>query len=217
MDRREAIKGIAAAGGVAVMPSFISANSNTLLPSHFIGLGGAGCNALEVIYEQRQKGYFTCITDPARPNLAEAIQFLSYKPPVVTGSDAMEYLLKDDYVLQPTDEMQMLLSQQHHYVLLAGLGGYTGTRLLQAFTQYLFKEKQSFSIVASLPFTWETGRRKPVEQLLPNFQALHQFHSFDLNQLAGEKENKKMKMNLFFQMANEQFYRLFLQHQPHPY
>ncbi len=37
-------------------------------PTHFIGLGGAGCNALEYIHRQGITAKYTCISYPERPH-----------------------------------------------------------------------------------------------------------------------------------------------------
>ena len=45
---------------------------------HFIGLGGAGCNALEHIYRQGIHANYTCISYPERPELPADIHFIKY-------------------------------------------------------------------------------------------------------------------------------------------
>ena len=211
MNRREVIKGIAATAAIAIVPPVIPAISSTPLPIHFIGLGGAGCNGLEVIYAKKNSGHFTCITDIARTHLPPAIQFIPFQSIFTPSTSAAACLPDYNFAFQLTAAIQMLLSQPQQYVLLAGLGGYTGTRLLQAFTGYLLKKNRPFTIVASLPFTWETDRRKSVETRLPHFQALPQFHAFDLSQLSKKGEKGNINMKLFMQLANEEFYTIYRQ------
>lgn len=158
---------------------------------HYIGLGGAGCHAIEYIHKKGVKAKFIGISYPVRLHLPADIQFISY----VRVSKSQKF------------DGRELIKDNFRYVLLAGLGGNTGTCLVEELTHLLMSRNKEFQAICSLPFTFEGEQRRMLAQRVKTkFQSSGNFICFDLNLI--RKNWDDMTLSRAFEKADEQFFWL---------
>jgi cell division GTPase FtsZ len=197
MNRREAIKGIAALGAGAFLLNKLTLSNAESKSIHFIGIGGAGSNGVEFLHKKGIQAKYTCISNPVRENLPSAINFIHFIPPGEKYSE-----------MKPPAEVLEIFDRDDQFVLLAGLGGYTGTYMTEQLTHFLQAKKKSFMTICSLPFHFEgQKKRERSEQMLHKLQSSANFFSFDLQDI--KKRYGNMKLNIAFERADEQFYEIF--------
>jgi len=69
ITRRAALKGLTILTAAAFLPTALFFGDEDEKMTHFIGLGGAGTNAVEFLFKNGIKGKFTCVSYPQRPKL----------------------------------------------------------------------------------------------------------------------------------------------------
>ena len=160
---------------------------------HFIGLGGAGCNALEYIYRQGIKAKYTCISYPERPELPPDIRFIKCTRQIKRHLFETGSLFKED----------------SKYILLAGLGGDTGSNLLVELASILWVRNKEFILLCSLPFSFEGAQRRVIAgNIKTRFKSMDNFICFDLEEMRQIWGNVTLKVA--FEKADKEFYNLFL-------
>jgi len=160
-------------------------------PIHFIGLGGAGCNALEYIHQQGIKAKYTGISYLERPHLPKDIHFITF----VRQS---KWQLFDG---------SKLFTQHCRYILLAGLGGNTGSYLVEELTQLLKARHIEFLTICSFPFSLEGNQRRiTAEKVKTRFESTVNFICFDLNFIIRTWGDQTLSSA--FEKADQQFYWL---------
>lgn len=160
---------------------------------HFIGLGGAGCTALEHIYQQGIQAKYTCISYPERPELPPDIHFIKYAR------------LSKWHLF----EVGNLFKENCRYILLAGLGGNTGSYLVEELTPFLWVRNKEFLVLCSSPFSFEGAQRRIIaEKVKTKFQSMDNFICFDLEDMRQIWGNITLKGA--FDHANKEFYKHFL-------
>jgi cell division GTPase FtsZ len=60
-----------------------------------------------------------------------------------------------------------LFEPNNHFVIIAGLGGYTGTYMWKHFVKWLTAQQKSFSAIGTLPFSFE---RKNTQTIVARIQ-----------------------------------------------
>lgn len=173
---------------------------------HFIGLGGAGCNILEFFHQKGLKGNYTCITNPKRENLSKDIQFIHYCSP---RDEKTKGILADMTVpLILSEEVKAVFSENYTYVLLAGLGSYTGTYMTEELTILLQENNKNFVSICCMPFLFEGDLyRLYAEKIKNRFQILPNFRFYDLEEIKEKHGNKGFRE--VFEIANNEIYKLF--------
>jgi cell division GTPase FtsZ len=158
---------------------------------HFIGLGGGGCNAVEYVHSKGIQATYTCISYPERPSLPSDIHFSTF-------ARHNKWDLFDGYDL---------VRKNRRYVLLAGLGGKTGTYLVEEFILLLQYQNRNFLTICSLPFAFEGYQRRTIANgVRTKFQSMNNFICFDLNSIV--KHWGDMTLTDAFEKADERFFWL---------
>ncbi|MCX6227378.1 MAG: hypothetical protein NTV01_22015 [Bacteroidia bacterium] len=158
---------------------------------HFIGLGGGGCNAVEYIHSKGIQANYTCISHPERSSLPSDIHFQTF-------ARLSKWDLFDGYDL---------VRKNRRYVLLSGLGGKTGTYLVEEFMLLLQYQNRDFLTICSLPFAFEGHQRRIfAERFRAKFQSMKNFICFDLNSIV--KHWADITLTDAFEKADERFYWL---------
>lgn len=173
---------------------------------HFIGLGGAGSNVLEGIYAKGFHAKFTCISNPARPHLPDKIHFLKFIPPGQTSyprGRASSGFSDLNTPLHLTREIKEVFTENERYILLAGLGGYTGTKLVEQLITWLHENDKEFMVICSMPYAFEGERRLYASSIVKKFQMLPNFHYYD-----PELDFEELG-SLTIKATNEKFWVLF--------
>jgi hypothetical protein len=170
---------------------------------HIIGLGDGGCNVLEYIFKQGFEAEYTCITSPTR-SFPKEIQFIGFDPGI-TLSEFLQGSSKKNFNL-PKD-IKELFEPDNMYVLLAGLGSYTGTSFIKGLFKYLPTRKRDFMAICSYPFQFEGRRRKDfAESITIAFKETDNFIFFYMNSVIEKCGN----VSLFeaFHRADVEVYRI---------
>ena len=172
---------------------------------HFIGLGGAGCNALEYICKIGIYGKYTCIDFPGkRRKLFDEINYIDYKSPMQRN--------KIPLWLEPnkanlTEEIEDILTGNYQFVLLVGVGGHTGTALVSAISEMLKNETKTFLTICFIPFILERERTKVADKAKAFFKAIPNVHLIENTKLA---ENfKHLKLEGAFMEANKMTFEIY--------
>src|SRR5690606_33418372 len=139
---------------------------------HFIGLGGAGCNVVEGMHAKEIQGKFTCITELKRPHLAEQIQFAIFLPPGDRERKLPSGIPDMKLPIQLSDKIKEVFSENDTYILLAGLGGFTGTKLVGQLIPWLQNHHKNFVVCCSIPFAFEGESRDIAFRLVDQFRSL---------------------------------------------
>ncbi len=165
---------------------------------HFIAFGGAGCNIMEEALSLHITGQFTYVNRKERETLKPQARFVPFTPPGLKRLHNSELDVLSDMGLdcELPGELIANLSHKVEYVLMAGLGGYTGTKLLKKFADFLEQNGFRFSIFCSLPFGFESGDRMQNAKLflsvLSNTVPRRVFHLEEMAKELGELEFAKV-------------------------
>lgn len=179
MKRNDFIKGIAATTAGLLMPTFLfqqSKSNNDVRKLHFVGLGCAGCCFSMYIHRKEVEARYTHIDKVTKfSNHKQILNFVQYYPeqaPQIESEflDDSIYLLPKQRPRFETDNFIRLCTEsdaqiesiiETHFrtdetiVLLAGLGGLTGTNLSAALFTRLQAAKQNVFLIATTPFDSE--------------------------------------------------------------
>lgn len=174
------------------------------LPTHFIGLGGAGSNVLEYIHSKGLQAQYTCITSPERLHLAPDINFIRFDSPE-------DYYLNDnlhneEIILSP--EIKNVFQGKSRYILLAGLGGYTGTLLGKSLFNFLKENNKEFMMICSYPYSFEGPKRiKIANKTTRELKNSPNFKCFNLEMIREKYGN--LPLTVAFEKADEHFYQIY--------
>ncbi len=193
MNRRKALKTIMAMGAISVSPQMLLGKNKPSQQFHFVGLGNSGCNIARYFLSQNPKGKFTCITHSKPKNLDSRIQFIQIPPIgkiIHPFGNPYHIVSNPDAEIKLNHEVLQLTEGNDKFVLLAGLGGFTGSKLAQQLTLRLHEENKFFQTICSLPFTFEgTKRRKNALKVLNPIKELPQVKYFELDSLKQKYED----------------------------
>ena len=179
---------------------------------HFIGLGSFGSNALEIIYNKGVKAKYTYISYPKRKPLPVDIDFIYFIPPGKIESDEMIERFKRpnmniEFVVP--DEILALFNEDHRYILLSGVGGYTGTYMTDKLSQFLIENNKDFLAICRLPFSIENLKKPFAEVIRLKYQLMSNFRFFESDMMYKKYGNIKVKDA--FEKLDEEFYNIFLE------
>ena len=108
-----------------------------------------------------------------------------------------------------SDELKKVFENNERFILLAGLSGFTGTKLTAALNEYLKIKNKDFILICSLPFDFESDPRKSNAQIVVNnLKNKSNFEFFRLQAIREQYGNLKLKDA--FLLGNEFFYNTFL-------
>ena len=172
-------------------------------PLHLIGFGGAGSNIIIALQKMGLPAKYTCITQPERENLAPEIAYINFMPPGeqrITKTGKEFFIPNMQAPVQVPQNIYSLFIPEAHYVLIAGLGGYTGTYLMEHFGTWLPAHKISFTAICVLPFSFErAGSKTIIKRIQKKFKENKRFHFIDLDTYQ-EKFGDKPLQELFEQV-----------------
>jgi cell division GTPase FtsZ len=187
-------------------------NDKNKKPIHIIGLGGAGSNMVEYIHNKDFQAKFTMVTKPIRTNLPSEINFIEYvSKGIYFGKDGDKVRFSDfsQPVIVPK-KLNNFFSNDYHYVLLAGFGGFTGTVLTRELAFMLKENLISFNIICTMPFEFEGQIRKIfANSAKQKLQDIPNIQYFDLDIIREKYGN--LLMEDAFEKANEEIYLCVIQ------
>ena len=141
---------------LAILPKTLIVAKDTA-HLHFIGFGGAGVNALLLFNSKGISGKYTAITTTDRDPLPPDIHFIAYNLPHTHGDKTMfEY----------PEAVHQLLDTDEYFVLLAGLGGFCGTFMLEATMAKLNEQNKNYTAITTAPFAFEKDRQQRAQAII---------------------------------------------------
>jgi len=179
-------------------------------PLHFIGFGGAGSNIIIALQKMGLPAKYTCITQPERENLVREIAYINFMPPGeqrITKTGKEFFIPNMQAPVQVPQNIYSLFEPEAHYVLIAGLGGYTGTYLMAHFGTWLQEHQKSFTAICVLPFSFErAGSKTIIKRIQKKFKENKRFHFIDLDTYQEKFGDKPLQE--LFEQVNEEVYAL---------
>jgi len=210
--RPEALKGPAASGAITLLPKLLLPSSAKTSSIHFVGLGGAGSNQVEFLFNKGIIGKFTCISNPVRLNLPKEIQFVHFIPPGESYHKNGVEVLRISDMKQPIaipDSILNIFDSNEEFILLSGLGGYTGTFMTEELTIMLNQRKKLFLTVSSLPFKFEGQQRRLIaENTINKLKSIASFQYYELEEIKNEYGD--LTIRDAFEKVNERLYETYL-------
>lgn len=179
-------------------------------PLHIIGFGGAGSTISIALQKMGIPAKYTCITHPKRTDLAPEIDFISFVPPGIsrvtkTGRVFFSPEMRAPIVV-PANVYE-LFEPNAQYVIIAGLGGYTGTFMWNHFVKWLAAQQKSFSAIGILPFSFERkGAKSIVARIQKKLEEKENCHFIALDSYT-EKFGDKPMTELFEQVNRDVYGR----------
>lgn len=182
----------------------------TQTETHIVGLGRGGTNAVKYIWNQWEKGRFTVINDPDNADIPDGINLIPFHSPKIrkfSGKHRDFYIPDIDQALELPDELTGLFRENCRLVLLAGLGGYTGTKMAEALSLMLHKEQKDFLTICSMPFSFEGRNRLTIaRESKERMKAIPNCYFFELDMLRNDYVN--MALSEAFTAADRCFYKI---------
>jgi hypothetical protein len=179
--------------------------------THFIGLGNCGCNVLQFFHQKGLEGKYTGIAELGARILYADINYISFTPPRYDP-----FNLSNPKVLFPDmrqklvmpAEVKDLFRENHRYVLIAGLGGYTGTKMVEELTHWLDDVGEVFVTICSLPFHFEGKIRNTIaEKSLIKLRQICNFRYFDHISIMDHCVD--LTVPDVFRLGNQKFYETY--------
>jgi len=168
---------------------------------HVIGLGGAGSNILEQLFKVQPSLKYTMVTDPIRSSIPESVEFIHY-----IHHFAFRNELGEEVNFLPAALVERI-GIDEHLIILAGLGGGTGTLLTDQLIQFCINSNISFQVGCSWPLSFEGAKRlKRAEEFESNYKDFQNIYiaSDKTNKFHQTSSNKKSLLgNLFVTMNDE--------------
>ena len=196
---------------LALSPQACELHSSVDKDIHIIGLGTAGCSALHYFQNKKIAAKYTAITETNDLVSLEGIEHIPFTPPRY-----VRYKMKDRLIWYPDLDKQIVLpngikelfSQDHRFILLAGLGGYTGTYMAEVLSTMLNDCEMLFYTICSLPFPFEgTERNTFAITTFNKLRHISNFRYFDFKVLAEQYGD--ISLAKAFEKGDEKFYEIY--------
>ncbi|MDG5800785.1 hypothetical protein QA597_10480 [Marinilabiliaceae bacterium ANBcel2] len=214
MNRRDLIKKLIAAGLLAAMPiKSTSAKQLKETPQlHFIGLSDAGANIIRHFHSKGMRGKYTIISTELSFQLHPDIDHIQIEVRNRTSGfnpyHPSIHLCDNGENMNIPDSVYSIFNNNDLFVLLSGLGGYTGSRLMESLSRKLEEKQKDYRAICSLPFRFEgIVRRSSALYTLNSIGNINTVHAFELEDL--RKDHPDMVLSNAFNKANEEFWRIF--------
>lgn len=159
---------------------------------------------MESFFKKGEKGKYTYITNIKREYYSSEIDFIFYGSPKMKWNEVAD--ISKSLILPK--EIKEIFMDNHKYILLTGLGGYTGTYLLKELIVLLKEENKDFLALCALPFAFEGFIREQYSEQFKNlFPNLPNLKYFELDTIKEKYGNKSFVEG--FEIAADEMYKLF--------
>jgi len=183
------------------------------LDLHVIGLGHGGSMSLKYIHDKGYKAKYTTINEHRLKNVeGSEIDFIPFVPPrylfrTRPNGEPVDHSQMDKPLVIP-DEVINLFEKGHFYVLLAALGGYTGTLMMEGLSRMLIDRQEKFLGICSIPFSFEGRLRESyAKATVKEFGLYQNFRWFELDDLLDRY--KDLRLGEAYTRASEEFCLIF--------
>lgn len=219
MKRRELIKGLAAMSALTLLPGLNGLGNRKNDNLHFIGLGSGGTNMARHIQQQGIAGSFTCITwfpSIIAPHPLDPHPFKPYPFVPFQGFNHIDYEYPREFrkctdlgrkKIPLTNKMKTLLSGDYIYVVLVGLGSFTGTSLIADVIEHFEERQCKYLSICSLPFQCEGRWRNEYAGIkMVDLKQYENVKYFDNNFI---NKYNNISISKCFDLVNEEIFRIF--------
>lgn len=210
MNKNSEIRTDHLANLIQLKPRVFKTNPN-VKNRHFVGFGGAGCNMIYSLYKLGLEGKYTAISSPCRKHVDPDIPYIYFAHPDSKDKEEkvkMNELGKTDFNLL-LKEIDKIFDDCDEFFLFAGLGGLTGTFLINRYISKLESNGKSFKSICSLPFRFESKKRKIDSALLiEKFRTSKTFYYFSNQNAARKDGNSKLKLSELFMKIDFDLFQL---------
>lgn len=167
----------------------------------FMGIGGCGLNTIIRLIQSRKLSVEnTCCINTDQESLAES-------------KAGLRILAKKDNIKKVADEIRKRFLYAQKIILIAGLGGFTGSNFLPLIAQGLISYKLNVVAVAIKPFNFEGSARletartavQAIQILLPKENIFVFENQLLLN--AIKKLDKNISLHDAFKLMDEQIFK----------
>lgn len=211
MNRKEFLKNISAMGGLSLLFPKMRSSENHLSIQHyhFIGLGGCGTRALLEFKAHKLNVTFSAVNVNlnAIKSIPEEVSYNYWDDSLTDDTinwEGIKTSIKRQ--IRPYNTRD-IIDKNSHFVLLAGLGGNTGTRLLNIILSKLKEERRKHSIICTVPYAFEGGcRRKLALDFFKQHQTNQNYHFVDAEII--RKRNPGLKMIDAFRILDNEMYEV---------
>jgi len=157
MERRHVIKRLTGLAALAFLPKQHLYALHQKKPIHIVGLGSAGTKVMNLFYSMGLGDKYTAITDPRGCDLPAGVQINPYHHKLTPRERVWQEFYNPQSIVpfKFPENVKKVFSEDHRFVLLAGLGGYTATHMSRGIIPLLQVHKKDFKAVLSLPFKFE--------------------------------------------------------------
>lgn len=211
MDRRELLKSISLLSGAAIfLPKDLLANKRAK-NLHLVGMGDGGCKMVQYLLNRNDQADFTLINSSFKGYYAPISKQVIYEIPndAYTGRNINLTTLQSQECL-PQNIKNVFADNSKHYVIIAGLGGFTGSYLSRAFISHLKSNNIAYNSIISLPFTHEgLIKRNNAEIIKSSFGKIQNTVFVDFDSIREKHGN--FKLVDAFAIANEYVYKAYKQ------
>ena len=205
MKRRTLLKTLGLIGLGSAFPNVPFAKDSSLTKRHLIGLGGAGTNFLEYAYVKGIKADYTSINAQIRLPFTSSFNWIPFelKSPQAgnrnSGFDT--HLSWNDFTNSELVKEKFI--PQQDFILVAGLGGLTGTFLIKTLIQELLDAAIPFKAIVFLPFDFErNNERKNIQSFVEQYRDFSQIKFVDLE--VYKVQYGHLTMTHFFDQIHEE-------------
>jgi hypothetical protein len=204
MNRRKAFNTLTTLGALSFLPGAVTSAASQHTRLHFVGLGSAGANIIRHIKLQEIRGTYTSINwypDSVVPY--EGIHHIHYEYP----RELRKCNNQGKQNIPLTGEMKVALSGEEFYVVVCGLGGFTGTSLIYPALNFLKAKGKNNLVICTLPHQGEGRFRnsyaREKQQELSCFENIRYYHLAATDVKYGELSASKR-----FACVNEEVYHI---------
>lgn len=203
MKRRELLKGLAAFGALAILPNIDILGNRSTTKLHFIGLGFAGRNVLSHIYKKGIDAEYTYMCYRQLTEKNKHFNHIYYEYP-------LHIRQSNELGKQPiplTTEMKRILSDDRIYIVIVGLGAYSGTSLISDTLEFLESNNKRYLTICTLPFKNEgRSRNEYAKEKMMDLQK-YNVRFFDNNKILEKYGESRISKN--FEHSDYEIYRIF--------
>ncbi len=182
--------------------------------TQIIALGGAGCNTAKYLYEKGIVGSYCCLTNAQRTDLPESFLFLEHH--IYSKEKHLHLTIKnniwDNETVKPDldatiqHQLEELFNTDSKFILIAGLGGLTGSYWVKRIANELKEKNKEFGTISIIPFGFEESRTEYAKVLKDELATLPNLY-FISNELIKEKHGN-VSMSKAFEMGNEEVWNI---------
>lgn len=205
MKRRTLLKTLGLIGLGATLPNELFAKDSSLTKRHLIGLGGAGTNFLEYANMKGIKADYTSINAPIRSPFTSSFNWIPFelKSPQArnrtSGFDT--HLSWNDFTNNESVKEKFI--PQQDFILVAGLGGLTGTFLTKTLIQELLEAAITFKAIVFVPFAFERNKEsKNIQSFVEQYRDYANIQFVDLE--VYKEQYGHLTMTHFFDQIHEE-------------